>query len=118
MALVSPRFARDQRLQAAAENRPPLSQGATGKAVEILQRALIDVGYDMPVSTTGSTKLADGIYGIETATSVRSFQIQQGLQQDGVAGRDTLGRLDRLITLAGTAKLARDAINSSRLRCG
>jgi peptidoglycan hydrolase-like protein with peptidoglycan-binding domain len=62
-----------------------------------VQQALSDLGYPMPISfATGS---ADGIYGRETTATVRQFQIDQGFPasgQDGIAGRDTLRRLDSL----------------------
>ena len=95
MALTSPRFARNDRLQAAANNQPPLKTGETGEAVEILQQALIDLGASMPRSTNPSG-LTDGIYGPETAATVTAFQASQGLSQDGIAGKDTLGKLDSI----------------------
>ena len=51
MPLTSPRFAGNARLQSAAENRPPLKIGEPkGQAVELLQQALADLGYQMPIS--------------------------------------------------------------------
>ncbi len=114
MALISRRFADNERLQIAAENSPPLKKGATGKAVEILQRTLIDLGFAMPNSTAQGKKLADGIYGDETARTVLAFQAQQGLQQDGVAGRDTLNRLDQLLAAAEAMKSAMRPIEAQR----
>jgi peptidoglycan hydrolase-like protein with peptidoglycan-binding domain len=97
MALTSPRFVDNMRLQAAAMNDPPMRPGETGDAVAIVQQALSDLGYPMPISfDTGS---AHGIYGRETEATVRQFQIDQGFPpqgQDGRAGRDTLGLLDSL----------------------
>jgi peptidoglycan hydrolase-like protein with peptidoglycan-binding domain len=73
MPLVALRFANNQQLQAAARNSPPLKHGTTGKAVELLQRSLIELGFGMPVSTDKNTNVPDGIYGNETARTVRSF---------------------------------------------
>jgi len=96
MTLQSARFKNNQRLQRAASNRPPMREGETGEAVRILQRALIDLGFLMPISTKrfGSP---DGIYGDETTRRVREFQAKHGLSQDGVAGHDTLAKLDALL---------------------
>jgi peptidoglycan hydrolase-like protein with peptidoglycan-binding domain len=97
MALTSPRFANNARLQAASENNPPLRRGETGDAVAILQQALVDLGFKMPISLSQGSP--DGIYGAETEGTVRQFQKNQAFApsgQDGIAGRDTLGALDRL----------------------
>jgi hypothetical protein len=102
MPLTSPRFSDSPRLQAAADNRPPLRKGETGEAVETLQQALIDLGFAMPISTRRKGS-PDGIYGDETAQTVWKFQAQQGLQKDGGAGRQTLGRLDQLFQAAPDA---------------
>jgi peptidoglycan hydrolase-like protein with peptidoglycan-binding domain len=107
MALVARRLARNQQLQAAATNSPPLKKGASGEAVVILQRALIDLGFAMPISTSKSSGLPDGIYGDETVGTVRDFQVQQGLQPDGIAGHDTLGALDQIYVAEEAATLAR-----------
>ena len=98
MPLTSPRFAGNARLQSAAENKPPLKIGEPkGQAVELLQQALADLGYQMPISFREGKP--DGIYGKETTRVVRQFQIDQGFSPDGWdgrAGRDTLTRLDQL----------------------
>ena len=98
MALTSPRFAGNARLQKAADNKPPLKTGEPkGKAVELVQQALVDLGYKMPVSFAKGSP--DGIYGKETTQVVRQFQVDQGFPPsgwDGRAGRDTLTRLDQL----------------------
>jgi peptidoglycan hydrolase-like protein with peptidoglycan-binding domain len=96
MALSSPRFSRDRDLQLASQNRPPLEEGARGDGVKILQRALIDLDFDMPKSTT--TGSPDGVYGLETKATVQAFQRDNGLTADGVAGQDTLNRLDQIFS--------------------
>jgi peptidoglycan hydrolase-like protein with peptidoglycan-binding domain len=113
MPLVSRRFASDSRLQAAAENSPPLRFGATGPAVAKMQDALVDVGFPMPITTANGSKTADGIWGQETSNTVRQFQLAQSLAADSVAGRDTLGRLDALIRAREDARLIRNVRDAS-----
>ena len=60
--------------------------GSSGQDVEKLQNALINEGYNLEGG-------ADGIYGEKTASTVRQYQRDKGLTQDGVAGNQTLGRL-------------------------
>src|SRR5438094_114117 len=79
MALTSPRFANAARLQQASENNPPLKAPETSEAVRILQLALLDLGFAMPISTAGGTALPDGIFGPETTQTVRAFQRANGL---------------------------------------
>lgn len=97
MPLVSPRFVGNPQLQAAAQNNPPLRIGSSGQGVKSLQKALLHFGHDMPLSTATNRKPPDGIYGNETVATVRRFQGEQALFPDGVAGRDTLTRLDALL---------------------
>ncbi len=51
----------------------------------------------MPITTSGGRKLADGIFGSETTRVVRQFQTLNGLQADGIVGRQTLQVLEQLI---------------------
>jgi peptidoglycan hydrolase-like protein with peptidoglycan-binding domain len=92
------RFQRCPKLLAAANNKPALRKGQTNDAVAVLQQALIDLGYPMPISTR-KTGRPDGIFGAETEATVTEFQRSQGLSPDGVAGRHTLGRLDVLYAI-------------------
>jgi Putative peptidoglycan binding domain len=89
------RFRSDSRLQAAANNRPPMRQGERGVAVQKLQKALIDLKFPMPISIQ-RRGTPDGIYGTETTTTVRKFQQKYGLKVDGIVGKNTMSRLDRL----------------------
>ncbi|HIT68468.1 MAG TPA: peptidoglycan-binding protein [Candidatus Aphodomonas merdavium] len=83
-----------------------LKSGSTGTEVYKLQEALYDLGY-----YTGSI---DGIYGDEVETAVKAFQKNNGLTQDGKAGRDTQNLLyGGEAVAAGTA----DAVYST-LRAG
>lgn len=52
----------------------------------------------MPRSTANRDRLPDGSFGGETFAAVRLFQGQQGLVQDGIVGRETLGELDALFS--------------------
>lgn len=94
MALTSARFAGNVRLQRASENSPVMRQGETGDAVVLIQDALIDLGYPMPLSTRNGEALPDGIFGQETKKRVAEFQRDEHLMQDGVPGRNTLHVLD------------------------
>jgi peptidoglycan hydrolase-like protein with peptidoglycan-binding domain len=93
--LRSLRFRSNSRLQTAANNRSPMRQGERGRAVQTLQKALIDLGFPMPISTR-RYGTPDGIYGSETAATVRKFQQKYGLKVDGIVGRNTMSQLDRL----------------------
>jgi Putative peptidoglycan binding domain len=100
MTLVSDRFARNSRLQAAARNSPPLKKNEPDReAVALVQQALVDIGFAMPISMAKGKP--DGAYGDETVNTVAKFQSQQALQRDGQAGHDTLHRLDSLFPPIG-----------------
>lgn len=94
--LNSPLFASNNRLQDAAENNPAIRPGDEGLAVTILQAALIDLGYELPVSVR-KTGVPDGIYGRETKEAVRKFQKDQRLKDDGIVGRNTMEKLDEAV---------------------
>jgi peptidoglycan hydrolase-like protein with peptidoglycan-binding domain len=85
-----------------------MKQGERGEPVATVQRALVDLGFRMPVTTANDTKLPDGIFGPETAQVVRKFQQLNGLDADGVVGRHTLAKLEELTaaqTVADRASL-------------
>ena len=65
-----------------------LKIGDRGEDVRKLQRALLFLGFDL--RTYGS----DSIYGSETESAVRSFQKKHGLVVDGIAGRETLSKIN------------------------
>jgi peptidoglycan hydrolase-like protein with peptidoglycan-binding domain len=100
MTLKSPRFSSNERLRRADENRPALARGETGEAVRILQQALIDLGFPLPLSTRkyGSP---DGVFGQETAGKVREFQSKNRLTPDALVGHKTMTVLDTLLPRAG-----------------
>lgn len=60
---------------------PILKKGARGSAVEQLQIQLQGLGFD----TGGS----DGVFGDQTEAAVQAFQLEQGLEADGVVGPAT-----------------------------
>lgn len=65
-----------------------LRKGNRGTDVEELQRTLnADPRYPTKV---------DGIFGADTAASVRAFQADHGLKADGVVGPDTWAKLDEV----------------------
>jgi N-acetylmuramoyl-L-alanine amidase len=67
----------------------PIGPGATGAAVQDVQRRL--AALDLPVvapETTGSTA-----FGPDTERCVRLFQRQRNLTADGIVGNDTWGAL-------------------------
>lgn len=96
MALQSIAMRHDSQLQAAANNQPPLRMGMRGSGVKIMQTCFIRIGYSMPITTCQQTQEPDGVFGEETRSVVGRFQQREGLAADGVAGHDTLHRLDQL----------------------
>jgi peptidoglycan hydrolase-like protein with peptidoglycan-binding domain len=103
MALTTPRFQRNKRIQNAANSKPSLKKGETSEGVEILQQALSDLGFSMPRSINRSG-LPDGIFGSETEATVKSFQARQGLTIDGIAGKETFDRLDTIFSILESAE--------------
>ena len=94
--LRSGRFAGDEKLEEALDDRRHVKFGAVGDHVKKLQQAMIDAGIPMPISTrkTGSP---DGIFLEETHQSVKEFQRKCGLEGadvDGVVGPITMGLFD------------------------
>ena len=83
----------------ASNSSPSLKKGSKGQGVQILQAALIDLGYRMPDSTRKTDK-PGGLYGKETSDVVAEFQKKNGLKQDGIAGRRTDAILDERIAAA------------------
>lgn len=63
-----------------------LKKGSKGPEVVALQARLIELGYMKPGSN-------DGSYGSGTEAAVKAFQETNKLKADGIAGKDTQGRL-------------------------
>ena len=93
--MKSLRLNQDPQLKRAEFGNPPLSQGATGSGVAIVQDLLADLGSEF-VRTFAQGR-ADGIFGPETLAAVKQFQTSAGLQVDGIVGPKTLAALDNAI---------------------
>src|SRR5262245_14102041 len=100
MVLTSPRFRSNAQLQQAAFNAPPLKRGAEGEHVRLVQQALIDLGYAMPVSVK-QHGTPDGVYGNETVQKVIAFQVREKLSADGSVGQFTMHKLDEKLPNPG-----------------
>ena len=94
VTLTSPQFAGDARLEEATTNAPPLKRGEKSDAVAKMQRALMDDGFAMSITSRAAGP--DGDFGAETERIVKAFQHKHGLSVDGQAGHDTLAKLDEL----------------------
>lgn len=92
MALRSPFWSTNLRLQKAALNKPPMKQFDPDKAaVTLLQQALVDTGV-------APQNKVDGAFGPKTAAALRTLESRFNMDLDeGVAGRQTLGILDILL---------------------
>jgi peptidoglycan hydrolase-like protein with peptidoglycan-binding domain len=102
--LKHPVLAGNERVRKAAANLPPMARGETGTGIAILQAALVDLGYKLPTSMR-KTGVPDGVFGDETHGAVLGFQRKESLsRKDGIAGRDTLERLDVLLLAAAPSK--------------
>lgn len=97
--LQSPRFSGDNVLEACLDNEQVLSNGSSGAAVALIQQALIDAGFPLPLFG------ADGIFGNETKTALQNFQRASSLSADGRLGPNTMSALDSLFT-KGAPQLA------------
>lgn len=62
---------------------PTLRKGDSGDAVKTLQNRLITHGYSLPIYG------ADGDFGNETDRVLRTFQLANGLEVDGICGPKT-----------------------------
>ncbi len=100
MALNSPRFKWNSRLQAAFRNSPVMRTGDSGHAVRLIQQSLIDLGYPMPI-TVQKYQSPDGIFGGETKSAVMRYQSANGLSADGIIGTGTMTKLDAALPGAG-----------------
>lgn len=80
----------------ATTQSPPLRSGSHGEAVAQLQRSLTALGY--PVS-------ADGIFGPSTLAAAQQFQVDHGLDADGIIGKKTSEAIEA--ALASSSFLSR-----------
>lgn len=104
MALTSPRFRWNSRLQDVDKNSPVMKNGERGHAVRLIQQAMIDLSIDPMTTSTKMYGTVDGIYGGETRGAVKKYQRNKTLSPDGIVGRNTMGAIDTDLP-SGTANL-------------
>ncbi|MCY8234814.1 N-acetylmuramoyl-L-alanine amidase [Priestia endophytica] len=73
-------------------------KGDSGPKVKEIQQKLIKAGFPLPKYG------ADGHYGDETVAAVESFQKKYGLAVDGIAGKNTLAKLEEVYKEVTTPK--------------
>lgn len=81
----------------AAPTATTLKSGDKGDAVKAMQQRLVTLGY---------LTAADGIYGPRTYSAVVNFQKRNGLTADGIAGKQTLSRLNSAQAVAASGVTA------------
>ena len=96
MSLTSPRFYSSKFL-VDAEAGVPLREGRSGRAIHLVQMALMDLGYSLPRSTGNPNYSPDGIFGSELKQKLIEFQTANRLTPTGAIDRDTIRMLDRLL---------------------
>ncbi len=93
MALTSPRFVTSTRLRNAAAGAA-IRKHARGRAVHLVQMALIDLGYAMPRSIGRPGYSPDGQFGDETQQRLQEFQDWANINPSGIIDRGTIMALD------------------------
>jgi len=112
--LRSDRFKDNPRLQQAFNQSPTMQFGESSEGVKEIQRALRDLGYQLPISFR-KTGDADGIFGSETRGVIKQFQHDNGIDEDGIVGRDTMQALDNKFLTAPTAQTCKLNYKSGNL---
>ena len=82
MAVARPKYPQKE-VEKVTIELSKLRKGSRGSEVKALQRLLIGSGFGCGASG------ADGIFGGDTLTAVKAFQKSNGLEADGIVGRDT-----------------------------
>lgn len=67
-----------------------LKKGMKGADVKAMQKALLKLGYNFGKYS------ADASYGSVTLKTVKQFQKDQHIAVDGIAGKNTIGKLEKL----------------------
>jgi hypothetical protein len=93
MALNSPRFRSSTQL-ANASNGLTVNKGANGRSIHLVQAALIDLGFQMPRSTSNPNYSPDGKFGNETADKLMEYQRRKVIPQTGAIDKATITALD------------------------
>lgn len=108
--LQSNRFKGNEELEAAYDDERHVKKKARGLHVTILQQALVDAGFPLPIYGV------DGKFESETKHAVQDFQASKGLTGsdcDGIVGPITMGLLDQhFLTHAPEHALATDPTRS------
>ena len=87
--LTATRFSGNVVLEEVYDNNRLIRRGNSGTAVRLIQQSLLAQNYQLPVFRD------DGIFGNETDTAVRQFQIDAGAEKlDGIIGPETMKLLD------------------------
>lgn len=78
-------------------NESLMSFGSVGEPVALVQQALVAWGCDEGLGYLLPIFGVDGIFGSETRAAVKTFQLHQGIDVDGIVGPITMADLDRII---------------------
>ena len=92
----------------------PLRLGDVGEDVRTIQRQLNRIGQNYPGVTP---RLADdGIFGLDTETAVKNFQMIFNLTPDGIVGKGTWYRIkSRFNAVKGLAELEGEGLTYSEI---
>lgn len=88
--LVSFRFANNTVLEACLDGEQTLRYGRNGRPVSLMQQALVDAGFPLPVYGV------DGIFEAETQGALQNFQRASSIPVTGVLDVATMSSLDAL----------------------
>ncbi|MFO7635792.1 MAG: peptidoglycan-binding protein [Clostridia bacterium] len=85
-----------------------MKTNASGRSVSILQRALASLGhYDYAIT---------GSYGDITANAVIKFQADYGLAMDGIAGKETLETISKVLASKEAVKIENTYVKDLTMR--
>ncbi|WP_167612511.1 eCIS core domain-containing protein [Maribellus sediminis] len=90
--LVADRFSGNRTLEACLDGERTLRYGSNGRPVSLIQRALVDAGFPLPIYGV------DGIFQAETQATIQSFQRSSTLPVTGVIDARTMSALDGLFS--------------------
>lgn len=90
--LQSARFANNIALEACLDGERTLHFGSNGRPVSIMQQALVDAGFPLPVYGV------DGIFEAETRGALQNFQRSSSVPATGILDSASMSSLDALFT--------------------